>query len=459
MKNLTFENLQKVTGGRLINGKMSQGEEITAIVSDSRKVTRGCLFLCIRGENVDGHEFASMAVAEGAAGVISEKKLPGLAAPYIIVDSVLDATQAIAEYYRRNLNVKVVGITGSVGKTSTKEFIAAVLKKYYRVCKTKGNFNNHWGVPFTIFDIKDSDDVAVIEMGISNFGEMDELSFMAKPDIVVMTNIGQSHLEFFKTRDGILKAKSEIFNHMNPEGHVILNGDDDKLTTLRVVNGKRPEYFGLNKDCNVSAEKIVNKGFAGTEFDVIIRDGGGKMRFHVNLPVSGQHMIYNALAATQVAVDMGVPMMLIKEGLESAAVIEGRNNIVETPYFTLIDDCYNASPASMKSSIDLLQNAEGRKVAILGDMFELGDESEKYHFKVGQYVGKTDTDLIICVGEKSEKMFMGARLVSDKQVEYFKSLDDAITMVPGLLKQGDTILLKASNGMHFNRLLGTLAQL
>ncbi|MGI6072792.1 MAG: UDP-N-acetylmuramoyl-tripeptide--D-alanyl-D-alanine ligase [Lachnospiraceae bacterium] len=458
MKNLTFRNIREATRGKLIGGHKADTGEITAVISDSRKVRPGCLFLCIPGEHVDGHDFAVQAVEDGAAGVMAERIIPELDAPCIIVDSILEATQRLAEYYRKSLEIKVVGITGSVGKTGTKELIAAVLKRRYKVVKTQGNLNNQWGVPFTIFEIEEDDEAAVIEMGISGFGEMDELSYMVKPDIVVITNIGRSHLEFLKNPDGILKAKSEIFNHMNPEGHIILNGDDDMLIGLKPPSGKRPEYFGLNRECDVSAERIVEKGLDGVEFDVVIRDGGGKISFHVNLPIPGRHMVYNALAAVQVGIDMGVPLMDIKEALSRAQGVEGRNRIIRMDGLTLIDDCYNASPVSMMAAVDLLKSVKGRKVAILGDMFELGDDSDKYHFQVGRYAGESGADLIICVGQNSEKMFMGARLASDKSVEYFKSLEDAIEMVPAFLRKGDTVLLKASNGMNFKQLLGVLQE-
>lgn len=458
MKDLTFENLRDITKGRLINSQYDDGREITSVVWDSRNIVPGCLFLCIKGEKVDGHDFAQAAVENGAAGVISEKKLD-IHAPYILVDSVLEATQAIAAFYRRTLGIKVVGVVGSVGKTSTKEFIAAALKKAYKVSKTKGNYNNQWGVPFTIFSLTERDEVAVIEMGISDFGEMDVLSRIAQPDIVVMTNIGQSHLEFLKTRDGILKAKSEVFNHMNPEGYIIVNGDDDKLSTIKNVNGIIPQYYGFSDECQVTASRIVKKGFEGSEFDVVVKQGGGKLSFRTSIPMAGMHMIYNALAAVQVAIDLGVPFLKIREGLGQVAIVEGRNNIINTGKYTLIDDCYNASPASMKSSIDFLQFAQTRKVAILGDMFELGDDSDKYHFQVGQYAAKSGTDLLICVGENSEKMYMGARLASEIPVEYFKNLDEAVNNVPDLLKDGDTVLLKASNSMNFKVLLNFLKAL
>ena len=458
MRNLTYKTIKDITGGKARNQSLATENEITAVVSDSRLVVEGCLFLCIEGENVDGHDYAAQAVANGAAIVLAEKELD-IDAPYILVDSVLTATQELARFYRRTLKVKVVGISGSVGKTSTKEFIAAVLSMRYKVSKTKGNYNNQWGVPFTIFDIPEEAHVAVIEMGISDFGEMDRLSYMAEPDVVVLTNIGQSHLEFLKTRDGILQAKTEIFNHMNPQANVILNGDDDKLTSLRAVNGRRPEYFGLNRQCNVYAERIQTTSLTSSEFNVIVRDGGGRMSFHVNLPFAGKHMIYNALAATQVGMDLGVSLMDIKRALETSVQISGRNNIIDTEKFTIIDDCYNASPSSMRSSLELLQNAKGRKVAILGDMLELGENSPKYHFQVGQFAGNCGVDLIICVGPLSDKIFSGAKLISEGKVEYFKSLKEAMKMIPDLLIPSDTVLLKASNGMHFSQLLEMIQKL
>jgi len=182
------------------------------------------------------------------------------------------------------------------------------------------------------------------------------------------------------------------------------------------------------------------------------------MAFHVNMPVLGKHMIYNALAATQVGLDMGVPVLQIKEALENVEGVEGRNNVIATPRYTIIDDCYNASPSSMKSSIDILQFVQGRKVAILGDMFELGDSSDKYHFRIGQYVARTDTDVIICIGEESEKMFMGAKLTTDSQVEYFRKLEDAMDIIPDIVKDGDTILVKASNSMNFRKIVDMLLE-
>ena len=206
MKNVTLRQLQKVTMGRLFHAAGVMDVEISAIVSDSRKVRDDCLFICIKGAKADGHDFAQTVIENGALAVVSEKELPGFEGPYLLVDSTFEATKAIAQYYREQLDVVFIGVTGSVGKPSTKEFIAEVLSRRYRVHKTQGNLNNEWGVPFTIFRIKEGTDVAVIEMGINHFGEMDRLAKMVQPDIVVMTNIGQSHLEFLGSRDGILKA-------------------------------------------------------------------------------------------------------------------------------------------------------------------------------------------------------------------------------------------------------------
>ncbi|MCF0143161.1 MAG: UDP-N-acetylmuramoyl-tripeptide--D-alanyl-D-alanine ligase [Parasporobacterium sp.] len=452
MKNMTLAKIKEITGGKLFNADETSEKEIFSVVSDSRKIAPDSLFLCIKGEKSDGHAFASEAIEKGAMAVICEYVPEGFTGPYILVESTLKATQAMAEFYRSQLDIKVVGVTGSVGKTSTKEFIAAVLSRKYKVHKTKANYNNEWGVPFTILDIQDSHEAAVIELGIDDFGQMDALAKIVKPDIAVITNIGQSHLEQFKNRDGILRAKREIFNYMDYSGTALLNGDDDKLVTVLNVKGKRPVFFGLDKHCDISAEKIIDHGFSGIEFDMVFRDGGGRMAMHINMPVPGKHLIYAALCAAYAGSALGVPMLSIKAALNSMEPVDGRSNIKKGEHFTVIDDCYNAAPASMASSIDILKNASGRKVAILGDMFELGEDSDKLHFQVGKYAGKAGLDLIICVGKSAEKMFMGAKMSTDKQVEFYHSIDEAKAMIQYLVEDGDTILVKASHGMNFTEI-------
>lgn len=456
MKNLTLKTMQEVTGGTLYNAKGVAEQEVSAIVQDSRKISDHCVFLCIKGERVDGHDFAQQVLDDGALAVISEKRLPDLKGPYLLVNSVLKAAQDIAGYYRRTLGVQVVGITGSVGKTSTKEFIAAVLAKRYRVHKTKGNYNNQWGVPFTIFAMDERTEVAVIEMGISDMGEMDELARITRPNIAVITNIGESHLEYFGTREGILQAKSEIFNYMDSNGKIILNGDDDKLSSIVNVRGIRPSFYGMDPHCAVCAERVVDKGLEGTEFDLVMRDGGGKMSLRVKLPVPGMQNIYNALAAADVGLSMGVSPLQIRDAFAAMKNADGRGNVIKTEHFTILDDCYNASPKSMESSIDLLMKMPGRKVAILGDMLELGEQSDKMHFRVGKYAGKAGVDVIMCVGTRSEKAYMGARMSTSHQVELFQNRDECIDALPDLLKPGDSILVKASNSMRFSEIVEAL---
>ena len=457
MKNVTLRQLQKVTMGRLFHAAGVMDVEISAIVSDSRKVRDDCLFICIKGAKADGHDFAQTVIENGALAVVSEKELPGFEGPYLLVDSTFEATKAIAEYYREQLDVVFVGVTGSVGKTSTKEFIAEVLSKRYRVHKTQGNLNNEWGVPFTIFRIKEGTDVAVIEMGINHFGEMDRLAKMVKPDIVVMTNIGQSHLEFLGSRDGILKAKAEVFHYLSDDGKVILNGDDDKLSLIKSVKGIRPQLFGFGSQCDVCAENVVLHGIKGSSFDIVMRDHGGKLSMRINLPVPGKQMIYNALAAYLVAVNMDLSPIQIKQALEHiSSTMAGRNNIVRTDRYTILDDCYNASPASVESAVDVLKLTDGRKVAILGDMLELGEDTEKFHYQVGKYVAEAGIDLIICVGPISEKMQLGAKLSTDNEVRHFINVDDCIRFLPDLLRRGDNILVKASHSMNFSKIVDFL---
>jgi len=457
MKNITLRKLQSVTNGRLFNAGQYLDVEISAIVADSRKVKDGCLFICIEGEKVDGHNYAKIVVENGALAVLAEKKLEDFDYPYLLVDSTFEATKAIAEFYRKNLDAKFIGVTGSVGKTSTKEFIADVLCKKYRVQKTQGNLNNEWGVPFTIFSIKESTEIAVVEMGINHFGEMRRLAKMVRPDVVVMTNIGQSHLEFLESRDGILRAKSEIFEYISEDGMIILNGDDDKLRTIESIKGIKPQFFGFDRDCSVYADKVSVDGINGSSFDIVMRENGGKMAIGIKMPVPGRQMIYNALAAYLVGINFDISPLLIKRALDNLGTMAGRNNIIRTQYLTIIDDCYNASPVSMETSIDVLKLSEGRKVAILGDMFELGENSPKFHYQVGQYVVSSDIDVVICVGELSEMTYKGAKL-GNNDVYYFKSVNECIENLPRIIKMDDNILVKASHGMNFVKIVDYLKQ-
>ena len=305
--------------------------EISAITTDSRKIQKNGMFIAICGEKSDGHDYIGKCFDDGALCCISERELPGESRPYIQVESSLTALKQLAAYYRQQLDIKVVGITGSVGKTSTKETIASVLAQKYKVKKTQGNFNNEIGLPLTVFTLEESDEIAVLEMGISDFGEMERLSEIAQPDIGVITNIGLCHLENLKTRDGILKAKTEMFKHLKPDGIAILNGDDDKLITVDEVNGKKPVRFGISYKDGVYASDIKNLGLDGTSFVIngLSCDDTSKA-FEVTVPVPGYHMVYNALAAACVGAQSGLTSVQIQTGISKLKTIAGRNNIIKT---------------------------------------------------------------------------------------------------------------------------------
>ena len=296
MKNLTLRNIARVCRGIYHGEEKALDQEVSSITTDSRKVETGGLFVPIVGERVDAHKFIPDVMEKGCLVTLSERELPGAEYSYIQVESSLQAVKDIAEFYLEQLQIPVVGITGSVGKTSTKEVIASVLKEKYRTLKTQGNFNNELGLPLTVFRLRDEDEIAVLEMGISDFGEMTRLARIAKPDTCVITNIGTCHLENLGDRDGVLKAKTEIFSSLKEKGHIILNGDDDKLCTVEEYKGIRPVFFGLDKNRDVYADEIESKGLKG----VACRIHMGEESFRVLVPMPGIHMVYNALAAAAV---------------------------------------------------------------------------------------------------------------------------------------------------------------
>ncbi len=458
MKNLSLNNITLACKGVYHGVDSLKCIEITGITIDSRKIQEGFLFIPIRGARVDGHDFISQVIQSGALCTLSEVDLGSVPYPYIQVESCEQALKDIGEYYRQTLGIKVVGITGSVGKTSTKEMIASVLSQKYNVLKTAGNFNNEIGVPLTIFNLRKEHDVAVLEMGINHFGEMTRLSKIARPDISVITNIGQCHLEFLGDRDGVLKAKSEIFQYSNPEGTVILNGEDDKLSTICAVNDTAPIFFGLDNTKDTYATEIKDLGLDGTSCTIHLPDGS---LITPIIPIPGFHMVLNALAGASVGYELGLTGMEIQTGIESLRPVSGRNNLIKTDTFHIIDDCYNANPVSMKASLDVLATATTRKVAILGDMGELGADENALHGEVGTYAASLHIDIICCIGDLSISMYNNAlaAATSNATVLYFATKEDFIENISSVLKKQDAILIKASHFMGFETLVKHLSNI
>lgn len=457
MKNLTLEHIAAACHGTYYGSEEKKSQCIEAVTTDSRKVERGCLFVPIVGARADGHKFIDQVMKQGALATLSERPLGEVDFPYIQVESSLQAVKDLAAYYLEQLQIPVVGITGSVGKTSTKEMIAAVLEQKFQVLKTLGNFNNELGLPLTVFRLREEDEIAVLEMGISDFGEMHRLASIAQPNTCVITNIGTCHLENLGDRDGVLKAKTEVFDHLKPDATVILNGDDDKLITVKEVQGRRPIYFGLNEEFPLYADEIESKGLKG----IACRIHTPKGTFSVVVPIPGHHMVYNALAGTAVGLAYGMELSEIQKGIESLQSLSGRFHIIENEKYTIVDDCYNANPMSMKASLSILKDAMGRKVAILGDMGELGENEKELHREVGTFAGNCGIDLLICVGTLAKEIAEAAKessIQAEKQLEAvsFDTLEELLMHLGEQVKQGDTILVKASHFMNFGKIVEAL---
>ena len=443
MKPITLREVAAACNGTLHGDPEIQ---ITSIVTDSRQAKAGSLFAAIRGARADGHRFIPMTVEQGAACALCEEA-PEVDTPYILVDSTLVALKGIAEYYRSLFTIPFIGITGSVGKTSTKEFISAVLSQKYKVHKTSGNFNNELGVPITLFGLEADHEVAVIEMGISGFGEMTRLSKMVRPDISVITNIGYCHLENLGDRDGVLKAKTEMFTYLKENGTIILCHDDDKLSTVTEYKGIYPIFYGTG-DEPFRAENIVERGFEGIDCTLTHDD----MRINVTIPTMGRHNVLNALCAMAVGVQLGLTADEIRRGLESFRNVGARNRIIRTEKLTVIDDSYNANPTSTKASLNTLSKLSGRRVAILGDMKELGSDELSLHHGVGAHAQKIGIDLLIAVGPLSKATAEGY----GDGAYYFADVESCIAAVNDLLQPGDTVLVKASHSMQFEKIVEAL---
>lgn len=472
MRNLSLKNIALACGGTYIGPSELEDKVICGAVIDSRLVEKDYLFIPIKGERVDGHSFIPQVFEKGAACVLSEVELGNPAGPYIRVASSEAALKKIAAFYRQSLSIKVVGITGSVGKTSTKEMIASVVAQKYSVHKTAGNFNNEIGLPLTIFGIRREHQVAILEMGISDFNEMHRLAEVANPDVCVITNIGLCHLENLGTRDGILQAKTEMFDHMKEGGVAILNGDDDKLATKSVVNGKPAVFYGLGvepktdengvamAEKSIYATNVENLGFDGMQTTIYTPQGN----FDAHISIPGEHNVYNALAATAVGLELGITLDEIKKGIEEAKTIAGRTNLIKANGMNVVDDCYNANPVSMAAALDVLSHAKGRTIAVLGDMGELGENEAELHYGVGKCVAEKQIHTLFCAGTLASQYKKGVEDVlrqngnGECEVYYFTQRDEMIKELLSYVKAGDSILIKASHFMDFPKVVEALTK-
>ncbi len=449
MKPFTLEEIAAACGGQFVGSDEQKAQRITSVERDSRQIRDGSLFLAIKGARVDGHDFIETCYAQGAICALCETAPAATDKAYILVPSVLEAVKQIAKAYRQKFDIPVIGVSGSVGKTSTKEMLYAVLSQKYKTHKTQGNLNNELGVPLTLLAMPEDTEAAVIEMGISDFGEMTRLSEMVRPTVCVLTIIGCCHLENLIDRDGVLKAKTEMFIHAADNATYILNGDDDKLITVQDAGGTKPVFYGLSGDHEFYAEGVENNAENGVSCTLCF----GDTRLDVTIPAIGSYMVSNALAGVAVGVQLGLTEDQLKRGVEAYQTVGSRARVLNTGRIRIIDDCYNANPTSVKASLDTLMNFDGRKVAILGDMKELGTEELALHFDTGRYAKEKGVDTVLAVGPLAKELAKGAN------GEWFADNAQMIAALPSLIRDGDTVLVKASHSMQFEQIVAALTEL
>ena len=430
MKKFTLEEIAAACGGKYVGDENLKSTAISSVERDSRCIKENSLFLAIKGERVDGHDFIEKCYADGAVCSVCEKAPQNPTKPYILVDSTLEAVKKIGMAYRKKFDIPVVGVSGSVGKTSTKEMLYAVLSQKYKTHKTQGNLNNELGVPLTLLAMPEDTEAAVIEMGISDFGEMSRLAQMVQPTVCVLTIIGCCHLENLGDRNGVLKAKTEMFKFASENAEFVLNGDDDKLSTVTEVNGKKPIFFGLDRKNDYYAENIQNNADGGVLADLCF----GDTKLSVKIPAIGSYMVSNALAAVAVGKLCGLNDEQLVKGVEAYKTVGSRANVINTEDYKIIDDCYNANPVSMKASLDVLKEAKGRKVAVLGDMGELGTDEAALHAEVGIHAGTCGIDALYCAGPLCEYLAKAAKEADPKlEIRHFADRESLMAELPQLL--------------------------
>ncbi|AGX43702.1 UDP-N-acetylmuramoyl-tripeptide--D-alanyl-D-alanine ligase [Clostridium saccharobutylicum] len=445
---LTLNEIIKAIEGKILiqnnEGKFNK------VSTDTRKIEKNDLFIALKGENFNGNNYVVSAIEKGAAIVIideikfKEEEL-GSKGTIIVVDNTKKALGDLARFYRQKLGIKVVGITGSTGKTSTKDLIAAFLSGKYKVFKTKGNFNNEIGLPLMIFELSKDYDVAVLEMGTSNFGEINRLARIAMPDIGAITNIGVAHIEYLKTRENILKEKMCIADFFENKNSLVINCENDMLKTVNEYNKAKLEKIGYDESYDLYA-KNVKLTCENTSFDVITKDNKSHT-FTLNM--IGEHNVLNALLGIQISIDLGLTFEEMERGLENFQATSMRLEFIKKNDFTIINDSYNANPDSMKAALEVLKNYSGsRKIAVLGTMGELGEHANEAHRSIGEFA-KEKADILVTTGEFKDYYKEGFK----EGTITFETKEELVENLTNIIKPGDTILVKASRSAKFEEII------
>ncbi len=453
MENITVKDILQATRGILLSG--DEDTPILDLCINSREIKEGDLFVPIIGENVDAHRFIESALEIGAATLTSEHDniIVGQDKPYIRVNDTVAAMQDIARYLRKRIRAQVVGVTGSVGKTTTREMIATALATAKSTYQTEKNYNSQIGLPIAVSHISSENEMAVLEMGMSEEGQIAILSDIAKPDMCVVTTIGVAHIEYLKTQENIRREKLSIISSMREGGTLFLNGDDAMLKEMKDRMPCRTIFYGTEAWCDYYGENIIYEQDR-TFFEFV----HGDVRVPVELKALGKHNVGNCVAAIAVACEMGIDATVAASGFGSFSG-QRQRLIVEEGRFTILDDCYNASTTSMKASLDVLSDmpCEGKRYAVLGDMYELGENEVTYHYEVGEYAATKNISEVICIGELAQNIKKAVEEAETPVKAYsFVDKEEAAFYLISLLKPEDIVLIKASNGMKLSDMVGIL---
>ena len=426
---------------------------ILGITTDSRKITEGVLFVALKGENFNGEDFAEDALKKGAAAVLVSKNadVKNISGVILKVDDTLTAYQKLASHWRKNFSIPMISITGSTGKTSTKDLTAAAISALGDIQKTSANFNNEIGVPLTLLGIEKNHKAAVVEIGMRGLGQIENLAKYVLPNIGIVTNVNETHIELLGSIENIAKAKGELVQAIPEGGTVILNADDKNVVAMKNLAKPNVKIFtyGIENPADFTAEKI-SVGENSTKFSAKFED----KVFDFEIPLTGRHNVLNALAAIAAAVSLNLSFEEIQRGFSSMAKTGMRFEIIRKKNFTVINDAYNASPASMCASIKTVAEIyQGRKIAVLGDMLELGEISEKVHREVGAEVAKNNFEILITIGELGKFIAEGAKDSGLKNIFTTSTHEETAKKILEVVQEGDTILFKASHGMHMEKII------